>query len=57
MEVSGRLHAQAVLHRYSLLRVWVGPRAVLDAVEKRKVLVPAWTRTQVFQPITSHFTD
>jgi hypothetical protein len=43
MEVSGQLHAPVALHprKEPLLRigyqVWVGPRAVLDAVVKRKI--------------------
>jgi hypothetical protein len=48
MEVSGQLHAPAALSsgkdpRYLLDRGgWVGPRAVLDTVVKRKISSPRW---------------
>jgi hypothetical protein len=44
MKVSGQLHAQAVLHTEEIdpctnwIGGWVGVRAGLDAVEKRKIL-------------------
>jgi hypothetical protein len=46
MEVSGQLHAPAALHPGERARDthwiggWVGLRAVLDAVVKRKILSP-----------------
>jgi hypothetical protein len=55
MEVSGQIHDPAALPqvkslRYSLDRGWVGPRAGLDAIEKRKILVPVGNRTPTGRP-------
>jgi hypothetical protein len=39
---------------------WVGPRAVLDMVVKRKILSPHWEsnpRTLIVQPIAQRYTD
>jgi hypothetical protein len=47
MEVSGQLHAMAALplEKEPLISSggsWVGPRASLDCVEKRKISSPYW---------------
>jgi hypothetical protein len=60
MEASGQLHAPAALSqgkrpKYSLIGGWVDPRAVLDAVVKRKIPIPrreSNPRTLIVQPIT-----
>jgi hypothetical protein len=44
------------------IRGWVGPRAVLDAVVKRKIpsAPPLWEsnpRTQIVQPVVQRYTD
>jgi hypothetical protein len=61
MQVSGQLHAQA--RRFTprerapgthWIGGWVGPRAVLDAVVKRKILIPhreSNPRTLIVQPV------
>jgi hypothetical protein len=39
---------------------WVGPRAVLDAVVKRKILSPRRElnpRTPIIQPVAQRYTD
>jgi hypothetical protein len=39
---------------------WVGLRAVMDAVEKRKIPGPLWEsnpRTPIFQPVAQRYTD
>jgi hypothetical protein len=39
---------------------WVGPRAVLDAVVKRKIPSPGWEsnpRTPIVQPVAQRYTD
>jgi hypothetical protein len=39
---------------------WVGPRAVLDVVVKRKIPNPRWEsnpRTPIVQPIAQRYTD
>jgi hypothetical protein len=39
---------------------WVVPRAVLDAVVKRKISSPCREsnpRTPIFQPVAQHYTD
>jgi hypothetical protein len=39
---------------------WVGPRAILDAVVKRKIPNPFWESnptTPIIQPIAQHYTD
>jgi hypothetical protein len=66
MEVSGQLHAPAVLPPgkeppdTNWIGGWVGPRTVLEAVVKRKILSPRLesnTRTQLVQPVTQRYTD
>jgi hypothetical protein len=53
MEMSGQLHAQAALHPMKVppLRIgiggWVGTRAGIDAVVKRKIPASAGNRTLV----------
>jgi hypothetical protein len=65
MEVSGQLHAPAALplgkvpctHR---IGGWVGPRAFLDAVVKRKIPSPrreSNLRTPIVQPVAQRYTD
>jgi hypothetical protein len=50
MEVNGQLHAPGcfILRKRALgthwVRGWVGPRACLDAVVKRKIPCPSWDR-------------
>jgi hypothetical protein len=36
---------------------WVGPRAGLDAVKKKKNLTPARQHTLAFQPVASRYID
>jgi hypothetical protein len=36
---------------------WVGPRAGLDVVAKRKIPAQAGNRTPVFQSLAGYFTD
>jgi hypothetical protein len=39
---------------------WVGPRTVLDAVVKKKILSPRWEsnpRTPIVQPVAQRYTD
>jgi hypothetical protein len=39
---------------------WMGPRAVLDAVVKRKISIPSWEwnpRTPIVQPVAQRYTD
>jgi hypothetical protein len=55
LEVHGQLHTWArlsseITHRICRRGHWLDPRESLDAVAKRKILVPARTRTQVTQP-------
>jgi hypothetical protein len=66
MEVSAQLHAPAALPPGKrapgthLIGGWVGPRAVLDAVVKRKIPSPhreSNTRTQIVQPVAQRYTD
>jgi hypothetical protein len=66
MEVSGQLNAPAALPPGKeplgthLIGGWVGPRAVLDAVEKRKIQSSRQQsnpRTQIFQPVAQRYTD
>jgi hypothetical protein len=66
MEVSGELHAPVALpprerdpatHQ---IGGWVGPRAVLDAVVKRKIRSPCREsnpRTPIVQPVAQRYTD
>jgi hypothetical protein len=66
MEVSGQLHAPAALSPREgvpgthWIGGWVGPRAVLDAVVKRKIPSPCREsnpRTPIVQPIAQSYTD
>jgi hypothetical protein len=63
MEVSGQLHAPAALPpaKEPLVPVgWVSPRAVLDAVVKRKIASPrqeSSPRTPILQPVAQRYTD
>jgi hypothetical protein len=66
MEVSGQFHSLAALppEKKTLITIgiggWVGPRAVLDAVVKRKIPSPRREpncRTPIVQPITQLYTD
>jgi hypothetical protein len=66
MEVSGQLHAPG---RFTLrertpsthwIGGWVGPRAVLDAVVKRKIPSPRQEsnpRTPIVQPVAQRYND
>jgi hypothetical protein len=39
---------------------WVGPRAILDVVMKRKISSPRWesnSRTPIVQPVAQRYTD
>jgi len=60
MEKNDRLHCLAGLLPekgapvLDWIRDWVGPRAGLDVVAKRKY---PQTRTRVIKPVASHFTD
>jgi hypothetical protein len=64
MEVSGQLHAPAALTQGKRLRThwiggWVGPRAVLDAVVKRKIPSPRQEsnpRTPIVQLVAQGYT-
>jgi len=66
MDVSGQLHAPAALppgkkHRTHYIGGWVGPRASLDTVSKRKIPSPCWESNPedhpIIQPVASHNTD
>jgi hypothetical protein len=65
MEVSGQLYAPPLYLRERApgtlwIRDWVGPRAVLDAVVKRKIPSSrreSNPRTPIFQPVTQRYTD
>jgi hypothetical protein len=65
MEVSGQLHAPAALPPgrapgTNWIGGWVGPRAVLDAVVKRKIPSPrreSNPRTSIVQPVAQRYTD
>jgi hypothetical protein len=64
MEVSDQLHAPAALSpgKEPLVRIggWMGPRAVLDAVVKRKIPTPrreSSPRTPIIQPVAQRYTD
>jgi hypothetical protein len=66
MEVSGQLHAPAALPPRERapgthwIGGWVGPRAVLDAVVKRKIPSPgreSKPRTPIVQPVAQRNTD
>jgi hypothetical protein len=66
MEVSGKFHVPAAYHPGKeapgthWIGSWVGPRAGLDAVVKRKI-PSSWQeskhRTPIVQPVASHYTD
>jgi hypothetical protein len=57
MEVSGQIHAPVALipaknPRYLWIEGWVGPRASIDAVAKRKKIpAPTGNRIPVVQPV------
>jgi hypothetical protein len=58
MEVSGQLHASVALPIG--LEGCVGPRAVLDAVVKRKIPIPCRESnpgTPIVQPVAQRYTD
>jgi hypothetical protein len=66
MEVSGQLHAPTALPPGEKapdthwIGGWVGPRAVLDAVGKRKIPSPrrkSNPRTPIVQPVAQRYTD
>jgi hypothetical protein len=66
MVVSGQLHAPAALPPMEIdpgtywIGGWMGPRAVLDAVVKRKIPSPhreSNRRTLIVQPVTHRYTD
>jgi hypothetical protein len=66
MEVSGQLHAPAALPpgKEPLVPIWWeagwAPRAVLDAVVKRKIPNPrreSKPRTPIIQPVAQRYTD
>jgi hypothetical protein len=66
MEVSGQLHAPAALPPGKeppgahWIGGWVGPRAVLDAVVKRKIPSPhrkSNPRTPIVQPVAQRYSD
>jgi hypothetical protein len=61
MELSGQLHAPAALTPKERapgnhwIGGWVGTRAVLDAVVKRKIPAPAGIRTPIVQPVIQRY--
>jgi hypothetical protein len=63
MEVSGQLHAPASLppgKDTHWIGGWVGPRAVLDTVVKRKIPNPRQEsnpRTPIVQPVAQRYAD
>jgi hypothetical protein len=67
MEVSGQLHAPVALltSKKRALNIhwlggWVGPRAILDAMVKRKITSPrrkSNPRTPIVQPVAERYTD
>jgi hypothetical protein len=65
MEVSCQLHARPLYTQgkspsYPLDRRLGGPRTVLDAVVKRKILSPRWEsnpRTPIIQTVAQRYTD
>jgi hypothetical protein len=63
MEVNGQLHAPAALPPGKeppgthCIGGWVGPRAGLDAVVRRKISSPYWdTNPPIIQPIAQQYT-
>jgi hypothetical protein len=62
MKVSGQLHAPAALSPRERapgthwIGGWVGPRAVLDAVVKRKIHTPTGTRNIDHKPVAQRYT-
>jgi hypothetical protein len=63
MEVSGQLQAPAALppgKEPLVIGGWVGPRAVLDSVVKRKIPSLRWEanpRTPIVHPVAQRYTD
>jgi hypothetical protein len=65
MEVSGQLHALAALPQREVpgthwIGGWVGPKAVLDAMVKRKIPSPrleSSPRTPIVQSVAQRYTD
>jgi hypothetical protein len=62
MEVSGQLHAPAALlpGKQPLVGGWVGSKADLDAVVKRKIPSPCQEsnpRTSIVQLVAQRYTD
>jgi hypothetical protein len=66
MEVSGQLHARAALLLGKVppgthwIGGWVGPRAVLDAVVKRKIPSPSRESNPtipIVQPVAQRYSD
>jgi hypothetical protein len=54
------LYPQGKSHWYHWIGGWVGPRAVLDAVVKRKIPSPSQEsnpRTLIVQPVAQSYTD
>jgi hypothetical protein len=59
MEVSGQLHPQGAPGTH-WIGGWVGPRATLDAVVKRKIPSPCQEsnpKTPIIHPVAQHYTD
>jgi hypothetical protein len=57
---SGRLTPRERAHGTHWIRGWMGPRAVVDAVVKRKIPSPCQEsnpRTPIVQPIAQRYTD
>jgi hypothetical protein len=65
MEVSGQVHTPAALSQGRApsshwIGGWVGPRAVLDAVVKRKIPIPrreSNPSVPIVQPVAQRYTD
>jgi hypothetical protein len=62
MEVTGQFHAPAALPQekslwYPLDRRLGGPRAVLDAVVKRKIPSPRRESNPIVQPLAQRYID
>jgi hypothetical protein len=62
MEVGGKLHDPAVLSPGKFLGIlligdWMGPRASLDAVVKRKIPSSCWdSNPPIIQPVAQRYT-